>query len=93
MEADTDEQDEKIIDDLDILEDLKQAIYNAIKNDEPQPKVGDLLKVIELKRKLSVEGKGEKKFWDMVNKIREEELSKPKNSGSTKNKPKGDKLK
>lgn len=93
MEADTDEQDEKIVDDLDILEDLKQKIYNAIKNDKPQPKVGDLLKVIELKRKLSVEGKGEKIFWNMVNKIREEELGKPKKSGSTKNKQKGDKLK
>ena len=93
METDTDEQGEKIIDDLDILEDLKQTIYNAIKKNESQPKVGDLLKVIELKRKLSVEGKGEKKFWKMVNKIRDEELSKPKKSGSTKIKPKGDKLK
>ncbi len=88
METDTDEQGEKIIDDLDILEDLKQTIYNAIKNNESQPKVGDLLKVIELKRKLSVEGKGEKKFWNMVNKIRDEELNRPKKSELTKNKTK-----
>ena len=53
-----------------------------------QSKVGDLLKVIELKRKLSVEGKGEKKFWDMVNKLRQEELSKPKKSASAKKKTK-----
>lgn len=88
MKPNLDEQDENKTDDLDILEDLKKKIYNAIKNNEPQPKVGDLLKVIELKRKLSVEGKGEKKFWDMVNKIRQEELSKPKISASDKKKTK-----
>ena len=88
MKSNSEEQEENKTEDLDILEDLKRKIYNAIKNNEPQPKVGDLLKVIELKRKLSVEGKGEKKFWDMVNKIRQEELGKPKKSGSTKKKTK-----
>jgi len=88
MRSNSDEQDEKKIDGLDLLEDLKKRIYNAIKKDEPQPKVGDLLKVIELKRKLSVEGKGEKKFWEMVNKIRQEELGKPKKSASVKKKAK-----
>jgi len=89
MESNSESEDAKKIDDLDILEDLKLTIYNAIINKKPQPKVGDLLKVIELKRKLSVEGKGEKKFWNMVNKIRQEELSKPKISVSSKKKTKG----
>ncbi len=88
MKSNSDGQDEKKTDDLDILEDLKKRIYDAIKNNTSQPKVGDLLKVIELKRKLSVEGKGEKKFWDMVNKLRQEELSKPKKSASAKKKTK-----
>jgi hypothetical protein len=65
------------LDDLEILEDLKKMIYEAIKNKKSQPKVGDLLKVIELKRKLAVSGKAEKKFWDMINSIRKDELSKP----------------
>jgi hypothetical protein len=69
-------------DDLDILEDLRNKLYEAINMNESQTKVGDLLKVIELKRKLSVEGKGEKRFWDMVNKIRQEELTKAEPSAS-----------
>ncbi len=88
MKSNSDGQDEKKTDDLDILEDLKKRIYDAIKNGTPQPKVGDLLKVIELKRKLSVEGKGEKKFWDMVNKLRKEELTESKKSGPAKKKTK-----
>lgn len=88
MKSDTDEQEKKKIDDLDLLEDLKKRIYNAIIEDEPQPKVGDLLKVIELKRKLSVEGKGEKKFWEMVNKLRKDELTESKKSASVKKKAK-----
>ncbi|MCP4703143.1 MAG: hypothetical protein GY865_00915 [candidate division Zixibacteria bacterium] len=90
MKPNTDKKDVNKTDDLEILEDLKREIYDAIKSNEPQPKVGDLLKVIELKRKLSVDGKGEKKFWDMVNKIRSEELNKPKKSTAIKKKPKGD---
>jgi len=69
--------DAEPLSDLEILEELRNILYNAIRDKESQPKVGDLLKVIELKRKLSVEGKGEKQFWDMVNKIREKELNKP----------------
>ena len=67
----------KSLDDLEILEYLKDKLYRAIENDKPQPKVGDLLKVIELKRKLAVTGKAEKKFWDMINAIRKEELTRP----------------
>jgi hypothetical protein len=74
-------------DDLEILEDLKNRLYSAILNDEPQPKVGDLLKVIEMKRKLSVEGRGEKKFWAMVNKLREKELSRENKAGRRKKSP------
>ena len=85
MEQNSDKQDEPNINDLQILEDLIKTIYDAINNKTFQPKVGDLLKVIELKRKLSVEGKGEKKFWAMVNKIRQEELKKSKNIKSGKN--------
>ncbi|HHI02899.1 MAG TPA: hypothetical protein ENL22_05215 [candidate division Zixibacteria bacterium] len=88
MKADTDDHRRESIDDLDILEDLKTRLYDAIKNDDSKTKVGDLLKIIELKRKLSVAGKGEKKFWAMVDKLRQEELSKPQKKASVKKKTK-----
>ncbi len=75
------------MDDLDILEDLRNNLYDAISNTESEKKVGVLLKVIELKRKLSVEGKGEKKFWEMVNKIRQEELTKAGSSANSDKEP------
>lgn len=73
-------------DDLEILEDLKIRLYQAIINNETPPKVGDLLKVMEMKNKLSVSGKAEKKFWDMINRIREKELSRKNETGARKKK-------
>ena len=83
----------KGFDDLEILEDLKNRLYQAIINDEPIPKVGDLLKVIEMKNKLSVSGKAEKKFWEMIDRIRRKELAnrekhKPTDEGKQKAKKK-----
>ncbi len=67
------------LDDLEILEELKQKIYNAIMDNKTIPKVGDLLKIIEMKNKLSISGRGEKKFWNMIDEIRQKELP---NSGN-----------
>ena len=75
---------ESALNDLEILEELKSLIYNAIKSGEKPPKVGDLLKIIEMKNKLSVSGKAEKKFWDMINQVREKELSRKKTPKSKK---------
>jgi hypothetical protein len=61
--------------DLEILEFLKNKLFHEFKEDKSNVKVGDLLKVLEMKNKLSVTGKAEKKFWEMINKIREAELS------------------
>jgi hypothetical protein len=66
---------ERKLSDLEILEDLKERLYQAIINNDAQQKVGDLLKIMDMKNKLTVSGKAEKKFWDLINKIREEELS------------------
>ncbi|MBN2227096.1 MAG: hypothetical protein JW763_06995 [candidate division Zixibacteria bacterium] len=60
--------------DLDILQDLRNLLFDAITKNEKQPKVGDLLKVIELKRKLSVAGKSEQDFWNMIDSLRKREL-------------------
>ena len=66
--------------DLDILQDLRNRLFDAITNNEKQPKVGDLLKVIELKRKLAVAGKSEQDFWNMIDSLRKKEL--PGKSGN-----------
>jgi len=63
--------------DLEILEELRNRLYQAITGNKDQPKVGDLLKVMDMKKKLSVEGRAEKKFWEMINRLRQEELTAP----------------
>ncbi len=73
------------LDDLELLDELKEIVYNAIKKNEQPPKVGELLKIIEMKSKLSVSGKAEKKFWDMINKIREQGLAEKTKSAKNKN--------
>ena len=52
---------------------LKEKIEN-----KENIKLGDWLKMIELKRKLSPADAEQKKFWKMLDKIREEELDEPK---------------
>ncbi len=69
--------EDKTLDDLQILEDVRNTLHKIFKNNPEKTKVGDLLKVIELKKRLSVSGSGEKKFWEMINKLREEELAEP----------------
>jgi hypothetical protein len=80
----TSKKEKSNLNDLDILEELKTLIYKKIINDKQSPKVGDLLKIIEMKNKLTVSGKAEKKFWDMINQVREKELSRKKRTKSKK---------
>lgn len=72
--------------DLEILEYVKNKLFTDFKSNETNVKAGDLLKVIEMKNKLSVTGKSEKKFWEMINKIREEELTDKKRKSPRKSK-------
>lgn len=72
--------------DLDMLDKIRNELYNKLIKQMENPKVGELLRVIEMKQKISVEGKGEKKFWEMVNKIRTEELTKAKSKRPRKGK-------
>ncbi|GEM_PF-2130234 len=89
--------DDNRYDDIVILERLKRLLYDTIVGEpEPEtdeiaklnpkhiPKVGELLKVIEMKKKLAIEGKAEKKFWERLNQIRTEELTKKPRSGKRK---------
>ncbi|PKK83431.1 MAG: hypothetical protein CVT49_08405 [candidate division Zixibacteria bacterium HGW-Zixibacteria-1] len=65
-------EEEKNLTDLEMLEDLKQKIHKGLNYESV--KIGDLLKVIDMKNKLSVTGKAEKKFWDMIDELRRETL-------------------
>lgn len=64
--------------DLEVLEELQQKILEELRSKEINPKVGDLLKALELKMKLKLPEEEKKKIWELINQLREEELdSKP----------------
>ncbi len=66
---------------LDVLDELIENYYNQLlKHGDEKIKLGDLLKMIELKRKLSPEGSEQKKFWKMLNKIRKDNLQNKNNA-------------
>lgn len=83
--------EDKKLSDLEMLEKIRQKVYEGLQKEGPQKegyKIGDLLKVIEMKNKLSVTGKAEKKFWDMIDELRQETLPNGKKSGKTRKKDK-----
>jgi len=61
--------------DLEILEKLKAKYYDALVSGIENPRVTDLLRIIEMKNKLTVAGSAEKKFWDLIDRLRREELN------------------
>jgi len=71
--------------DLEIIEDLKKSLYDDFKNEKKRKdvKIGDILKVIEMKSKLSVAGKAEKKFWEMIDELRRETLGDKRKARTT----------
>jgi hypothetical protein len=60
---------------LEILEMIIKKFDDDFAGNIEKIKIGDLLKVIELKEKLSVTGTVERTFWKMINKLRENELA------------------
>jgi hypothetical protein len=60
--------------DTDRLQKVKEEITDQILNREIKVKVGDLVKIIELQNKLFTGPDAEEKFWEMIEKIRQEEL-------------------
>lgn len=61
--------------DLEVLEELQQKILQELREKEINPKVGDLLKALELKMKLKLPEQDKKKIWELINQLRKEELS------------------
>ena len=68
-----------------VLDDLIKITYEELKkNIKEQAKLGDLLKMIELKRKLSPADGDQKKFWKMLDQIRKQNLEQPEKKLSKK---------
>ena len=62
--------------DLALLDDLIKECYRELfKNIKENAKLGDFLKMIELRRKLAPAESDQKKFWNMLDKIRRDTLS------------------
>ncbi|MBD3216632.1 MAG: hypothetical protein GF310_00055 [candidate division Zixibacteria bacterium] len=62
--------------DLEVLQEIQDDIFLRLKEGDYQPKVADLIRVLENKHKLKLrlKGDGKKNFWDLVEQIRREEL-------------------
>ena len=61
--------------DLSMLDDLIRRCYRELKNIiEQNPKLGDFIKMIELRRKLAPSDADQQEFWRMLEQIRQEEL-------------------
>jgi hypothetical protein len=79
----------KHISDLELLEMLIKRIIEKLEKNSCEAKVQDALKAIQLKQKLTLDSntslsssknricEAEKMFWEMIDEIRKEELSKP----------------
>lgn len=60
--------------DAEMLQEIKEAIVTGVRNKTIKPKVGDLLKILELQRKLASDTKAEEKFWEVIEQLRQGEL-------------------
>jgi hypothetical protein len=56
------------------LDYIKGFIMDEIANETIKLKVGDLLKILEIQKKLSEDTDAKDKFWEAIEKIRQEEL-------------------
>ena len=73
--------------DLSMLDDLIKRCYEELlESFKEHAKLGDFLKMIEMRRKLAPSDTDQKKFWSMLEKIRQEALGKGK--GRTKKRAK-----
>ena len=65
----------KFPDDLSMLDDLIRRCYRELlKSIQEHAKLGDFLKMVELRRKLAPGDSDQKQFWKMLEKIRRETL-------------------
>ncbi len=77
--------------DLEVLEELQDRIMQELREKEINPKVGDLLKALELKLKLKLPEDEKTKIWELINQLRKEELSSSEQSKKPRRKSAGKK--
>ena len=58
------------------LEELIKKILQKLNHSDYQPTVSDAIKAIQLKQKLNKTSEVERIFWELIDKIRKEELGK-----------------
>lgn len=68
------EAKKKPLTDLEILEAIQAEILERLKSEGYQPKIADLLRVLDSKAKLKLSNPGKKTFWDLIDQLRQEEL-------------------
>lgn len=64
----------KVISDTELLQRIKEEFYRQINEHEIKMKVGDLVKILDIQRNLASDPDAKEKFWEMIEKIRQEEL-------------------
>ena len=72
---DLDKQRRGNANDLEILEEIQAKIVEELRNKEINPRVGDLLKALELKIKLRLSQDDKEKIWELLNQLRDAELT------------------
>lgn len=65
---------EKLLGDLEILEELQRDIMEKLKRNDYEPKIADLLRVLDSKAKLKLPETGKQRFWELIDQMRREEL-------------------
>ena len=59
---------------LEIIEKVKVAFLEQLNKGTIKLKVGDILKIFEIQKKLSTDENAEEKFWELIEQIRQTEL-------------------
>ncbi|MEA3296556.1 MAG: hypothetical protein U9R56_01685 [candidate division Zixibacteria bacterium] len=81
---------EKLPENLSMLDDLIRRCYRELlKNIEENAKLGDFIKMIELRRKLSPGDSDQREFWKMLERIRRETASDRHVKKTTRNSSRG----
>lgn len=70
---------QKVVSEEDFLEKLLKKLLKKLNNKDYKPTVSDAIKAIQLKEKLKKTSEAEKIFWELIEKIRLEELGKIEN--------------
>ena len=59
---------------VDLLDDLIEEWYMILKDKSVEAKIGDWLKMLETRKKLSPEGREKDELWGLLKKIRDKEI-------------------